>query len=119
MDKDYYTRGEKEYLLKVARTSLEKFFQSGERFEPQTVNQRLWEKWESFVSLYKDNELKGRSSVASLPESLILSIRDNVISAMKDAGLSSLGESGLSDIIIEISILTEKGGTVDFKEGSI
>lgn len=119
MDVNYYTRGEKEYLLKIARETLKKHFYDGEKLEPQTVNQKLWEKQGVFVSLYKGKELKGCIGFTEPAESVILAVRDNVLSAIRDSRFSPVMAEELEDIKIEISILTdpEKVNYEDIKTG--
>lgn len=112
---NYYTRGEKEFLLKIARTTLEKHLLANERFEPQTVNQKLWEKRGVFVTLNKKGQLRGCIGFIEPVESLMLGVRDNVLSAARDPRFSPVTESELHDIEIEISILTEPQ-KVDFEE---
>ncbi len=119
MEQDYYTRGEKEFLLKIARAALEKFLVSGERFEPQTVNQKLWEKRGCFVTLWRKGELRGCIGLIEPVESLILAVRDNVLSAARDPRFLPVDESELDKLEIEISILTEPEKTTiaELKEG--
>ncbi len=107
MQNDYYTRGEKEFLLKIARATLEKYLTEKEKFEPQTLNQKLWEKRGVFVSLHKNGALRGCIGCLEPIESLILAVRDNAISAVNDPRFSPLTADELKDIVIEISILTE------------
>jgi len=106
MDSGYYTTGEKEFLLKIARQSLEKFLLTGEKFEPQTVNRKLWEKRGVFVTLNKDRQ--PRSSIGNIEpiEALILAIRNNVVAAASEAKFSHLEINDLDFIEIEISILS-------------
>ena len=107
MDNEYYTTGEREFLLKIARKSLEEYLLSGDTFEPQTVNRKMWEKFGVFVSIYKDGQVNGCIGSLQPTESLILSIRDNVIKAAKDTRSEALNFSDLANIKIEISILSE------------
>jgi AMMECR1 domain-containing protein len=117
MEKNYLTHGEKEFLLKLARTTLEKFLQSEEKYEPQTVNQKLWEKHGVFVSLYKGKELLGRAGLNSSDESILIAVRDSSLGAMRDAKLSSVDVGELGDIDIRITIVDDKE-EVEFIESS-
>ncbi|MFA6918557.1 MAG: AmmeMemoRadiSam system protein A [Patescibacteria group bacterium] len=107
MTEDYFTRGEKEFLLKIARTTLEKFVTEGERCEPQTVNSKLWEKMGVFVTLTKNGDLRGCIGYTEPIEPLMLAVRDNTISAAKDSRFDPIERGELGDINIEISILSE------------
>lgn len=118
MDSDYYTSGEKEFLLKVARQTLERFLGTGEKFEPQTVNRKLWESRGVFITLSHDDRLLGCMGNVEPIESLILAIRDNVIMAI--TGDSRFELAGAFDRVeIEISILSElkKNNVKNIKTG--
>ncbi len=106
MSEDYYTRGEKEFLLKIARTTLKKKLLRGGKFEPQTVNQKLWKKRGVFVSLSTNRQLRGCIGYLEPVESLILGVRDNALAAARDPRFLPLRTSELEETIIEISILT-------------
>lgn len=106
MEQNYYTRGEKEFLLKIARTALAKYLINSEKFEPQTVNQKLWEKRGVFATLHKKGQLRGCLGCLEPVESLILGVRDNVLLAAKDPRFLPVELSELNEIKIEISILT-------------
>jgi AmmeMemoRadiSam system protein A len=107
MDTDYYTTGEREFLLKIARKSLSENLLGGDKFEPQTVNRKMWEKHGVFVSIIRDGEASGCIGSLRPSESLILSVRDNVIKASVDSRSEPLSFGDLEDIEIEISILSE------------
>ncbi len=107
MTEDYFTRGEKEFLLKIARTALEKIVSAGEKYEPQTVNQKLWEKYGVFVTLTRNGNLRGCVGYTEPIEPLILAIRDNTISATRDSRFEPIERGELEEIKIEISILGE------------
>jgi AmmeMemoRadiSam system protein A len=112
---DIYTRGEKEFLLKIARITLEKYLRDGERFQPHTINQKLWEKRGVFVTLKKLGQLRGCIGYLEPTEAIILAVRDNVISAARDPRFLPLEFSELPEMEIEISILTNPE-QVDFKK---
>lgn len=103
---EIYTRGEKEFLLKIARTTLEKQLLLGEKFEPQTVNQKLWKKQGVFVTLYKNDELRGCIGNLEPVESLMLAVRNNALLAARDSRFLPLAAEELGEIAIQISILT-------------
>lgn len=106
MDQNYYTKGEQEFLSKIARTSLEYQLRRGEKFEPQTVNQKLWEKRGCFVTLRRQGELRGCIGLIEPVESLLLAIRDNAVAAARDPRFAPVEEFELDDLEIEISVLT-------------
>ena len=94
-------------MLKIARASLEKSLRDDERFEPQTVNQKLWEKYGCFVTLWKKKQLRGCIGMIEPVEALILAVRDNALAAARDPRFSPVEEAELKDLAIEVSILTE------------
>lgn len=107
MDIDYYTTGEKEFLLKIARKSIESYLLRGDKFEPQTVNRKMWEKYGVFVSISLDGDIKGCVGSLEPTESLILSVRDGAIKAATDSRSNTLEFRDLEDIKIEVYILSE------------
>ncbi len=109
------TNGEQEYLLKIARATLEKHLINGEILEPQTTNQHLWQKLGVFVTLTNKGELRGCIGYLEPVEPLILAVRDNALAAASDPRFLPLRSSELQNIIIEISILTEPE-KVEFKD---
>ncbi len=102
MDENYYTRGEKEFLLKVAREVLEKYLRAGEKLEPHTINQKLWEKHGAFVSLHKDKELRGCIGIIEPVEPLILAVRDNVLAAAHDPRFEPVKMNKIAVILPEL-----------------
>ncbi len=119
MDNSYYTRGEKEFLLKIARQTLEKYLRDGEKCEPQTINQKLWEKRGVFVTLRKGGNLRGCIGFIEPVESLILAVSDNAVSAARDPRFLPVEAEELPKLEIEISILTlpEKVNFAELKKG--
>ena len=114
------TNGEKEYLLKIARATLEKKLRDGEILEPQIGNQRLWQKRGAFVTLKKAGQLRGCIGYIEPIEPLILAVRDNAISAAaNDPRFLPVTAAELEKIKIEISVLTvpEKAEFKDIKKG--
>lgn len=107
IDQDYYTAGEKEFLLKIAMKSLEKFLLSGEKFEPQTINKKLWEKRGVFVTINSRNKLHGCMGNIEPVEPLILAVRNNVLLAANDPRFESLKAIDFKSVEIEISVLSE------------
>lgn len=112
---EYLTRGEKEFLLKIARTALETMLLQGEKLEPQTVNQKLWEKRGVFVTLRKGKELRGCVGCIEPMESVLLAVRDSALAAIRDPRFDPVEASELPKIKIEVSILT-RPQKVEFEE---
>lgn len=112
---EYYTRGEKEYLLKIARQTLEKFVMEREKLEPQTVNQKMWEKRGVFITLRKGKQLRGCVGVIEPLDSVLLAVRDNTIAASRDTRFLPVLPEELQNINIEISILS-KPEVIKFSE---
>lgn len=114
-----YTHGEKEFLLKFARQTLEKYLRDGEINETRTANQKLWAKKGVFVTLSAKGRLRGCIGILEPVEFLIVAIRDNVLSAARDSRFEPVNLDELSDIKIEISVLSEpiKTDMADIKAG--
>ena len=107
MNNGYYTAGEKEFLLKIARKSLEKFLLEGEKFEPQTINRKLWEKRGVFVAVNQSRKPQKYIGNIKPVKPLILAVRDNTLSAASDIRSDFLKTTGISRLEIEILILSE------------
>jgi len=101
------TYGEKEFLLKIARATLEKYLAKSEKLEPQSTNAKLWQQAGVFVTLTKKGKLRGCIGYLEPVESMLLAVRDNAISASRDPRFLPLEFNELKDIKIGISVLTE------------
>ena len=100
----------KEYLLKIARRAMQKYFQDEGVFqvEEDELPQSLKEKRGTFVSLWKNNELRGCIGNLESEKSIYQSVIDNCLaSALLDSRFTALKSNELNDIKIEISILSE------------
>jgi len=102
---NYYTTGEREFLLKIARLSLERFLFAEEKYEPQTINKKLWEKRGVNVILSRGSQIIGDAGNVEPVESLILAIRDNALLAVNNPKYDRLEAGEVDNIKIEISIL--------------
>lgn len=107
MEDEYYTSGEKEFLLKIAQKSLSSFLLSTEKFEPQTINKKLWEKRGVFVTLTVNGKLRGCMGNLEPMEALILSVRNNVILAATDPRFDPLKINELKSVEMEIAVLSD------------
>jgi len=100
----------KEYLLKIARRAIQKYFQDEGIFqvEENELFQSLKEKKGTFVTLWKNNELRGCIGNLESEKPIYQSVIDNCLaSALLDPRFTTLKSNELDDIKIEISILSE------------
>jgi len=101
---------DKEYLLKIARRAMQKYFQDEGVFqvEKDELPQSLKEKKGTFVTLWKNNELRGCIGNLESEKPIYQSVIDNCLaSALLDSRFTALKGDELNDIKIEISILSE------------
>ena len=101
---------DKEYLLKIARRAIQKYFQDEGIFqvEENELFQSLKEKKGTFVTLWKNNELRGCIGNLESEKPIYQSVIDNCLaSALLDPRFTTLKSNELDDIKIEISILSE------------
>jgi len=100
----------KEYLLRIARRAIEKYFQDEGVFqiEEDELPESLKEKKGVFVTLWKDNKLRGCIGNLESQKPIYQSVIDNSLaSALLDSRFTALKKDELNDIKIEISILSE------------
>ncbi len=115
-----FTKEEKKFLLQTARRTLEEYFKTGKELKFKIDNEKFLEKRGVFVTLYKNDQLRGCIGYIEPVEKLITAVINNAISAaVHDERFSSVTENELSDLEIEISVLTvpEKVSLEDIKEG--
>lgn len=108
---------DKQYLLKLARRTLQKYFKDEEilQIENDDVPQTLKEKRGIFVTLWKDNKLRGCIGDLRSEKPIYQSVIDNCLaSAFLDPRFTALKRDELDDIKIEISILSELKKIPDF-----
>ena len=101
---------DKKYLLKIARRAIQKYFQDEGVFqvEKDELPQFLKEKKGTFVTLWKNNELRGCIGNLESEKPIYQSVIDNCLaSALLDPRFTALKSDELNDIKIEISILSE------------
>ena len=101
---------DKEYLLKIARRAMQRYFQDEGVFqvEKDELPQSLKEKKGTFVTLWKNNELRGCIGDLESEKPIYQSVIDNCLaSALLDSRFTALKGDELNDIKIEISILSE------------
>ena len=100
----------KEYLLKIAKRAIQKYFQDEGVFqvEKDELPQSLKEEKGTFVTLWKNNELRGCIGDLESEKPIYQSVIDNCLaSALLDSRFTALKGDELNDIKIEISILSE------------
>jgi AmmeMemoRadiSam system protein A len=102
----------KQFLLQLARETLEHHFHTGSKMqipEPKTLAKELTTKQSSFVTLHKkDGSLRGCVGHTEAIQPLYLGVIDNVLAAgFGDRRFVVLGHNELPEIYIEISVLSE------------
>ena len=96
----------KKLLLDIARKSIISKL-NNEKFELKNIPSSLKEKRGVFVTLEKNNELRGCIGYIQPIKSIIDSVKENAVNAaFKDTRFPPLTEDELNDIKIEISILS-------------
>jgi len=102
-----YTIEEKKELLKLARTTIEKYLEDGSKEYPPTENSKFREKRGVFVTLHKKGDLRGCIGYPLPTKPLIEAVVDNAISsATEDFRFHPVAPDDLKEVDIEISILT-------------
>jgi len=108
---------DKRYLLKLTRRAIQKYFQDESilQIDEDDLPQTLKEKKGVFVSLWKNQELRGCIGNLEGKKPIYQSVIDNSLaSALLDPRFRTLKEDELNDIKIEISILSELEKLPDF-----
>ncbi|MBU4406807.1 MAG: AmmeMemoRadiSam system protein B [Candidatus Altiarchaeota archaeon] len=104
---DLLTPEEQQYLLSLARDTIEEYVRNNKTLEPSTDNPRLKEKRSAFVTLEKDGQLRGCIGHIQAVQELYLDVRDNAISAaVHDTRFPAVTAEELESIKIEVSVLT-------------
>lgn len=95
-------------LLYLARATLESWFKDREVDIPEDVKKKYSEKGACFVTLTKNNELRGCIGSLIAVRSLYEDVIDNAVNAaFHDPRFPELGEEELDDIKVEISVLSK------------
>lgn len=98
---------EQKTLLKIARKTLEKYVRNKVIPDYDIVDNRLKEKSGLFVTLKKNNELRGCIGILTPEKSIIDALIEMTISAAtRDFRFPKVRPDELSDITIEVSILS-------------
>jgi MEMO1 family protein len=111
-DNEYEVSGdedEQEYLLDLARTTIEAYLDDGTIYQPEVPeSESLTAITGAFVTLEKDGELRGCIGHTVAQEPLYLAVRDNAIAAATaDARFEAVTVEEFEDIQIEVSILSD------------
>ena len=107
----------KKYLLKLARRAIQKYFEDEGilKIDEDDLPQILKEKRGTFVTLWKNNKLRGCIGNLENEKPIYQSVMDNCLaSALFDTRFTPLKYDELNDIKIEISILSELKKLPDF-----
>lgn len=105
--KEAYTKEEKEFLLKIARKTVENFVREGKVPSFETENPKFSENRGAFVTLHKKGRLSGCIGYIEPIKPLLNTVIENAVNACsKDYRFPKVSENELEDIDIEISILS-------------
>ena len=101
------TLKEGEFLVRLARRSIEYFMVTGKRLHENVDNEKLLQPRGVFVTLKKDNELRGCIGYPLPKLALWQSVVDSAVNAaVRDPRFKPLTSAELNDVTIEISVLT-------------
>ncbi|MCK4805790.1 MAG: AmmeMemoRadiSam system protein A [Candidatus Pacebacteria bacterium] len=107
----------KQYLLKLARRAIQKYFQDKGvlQIDEDNLTQVLKEKKGTFVTLWKNDKLRGCIGDLESKKPIYQTVIDNCLaSALLDPRFTALKDDELNDIKIEISILSKLKKLPDF-----
>ncbi len=112
-----YTQDEKKSLLKLARDTIIAQITGQELPDNKSENLKFLEKKGVFVTLHKNNDLRGCIGYPLPMEPLYTAVIDNAISAaIKDPRFGQVSVDEMNEISIEISILTEPREISDYRD---
>ena len=104
----YYSNEEKEYMLSLAKKSVESYVKSGKRINATKIPDKLKERKACFVTLTRNGELRGCIGNLEPVGMLYEGIIDNAITAaMNDGRFEPVSEDELDELAYEVSVLTE------------
>ncbi len=107
VDDRLLSRKDQEFLLKLARDTIESYLKTGKSPTPEDVPSSLRDVQGCFTTLNKDSNLRGCIGHISPQEELYKCVMDNAISAaVDDRRFSPVTIDELDEIDIEISVLT-------------
>jgi MEMO1 family protein len=101
------TKDQKNKLIQIARKALDQYIKEGKKYQPEVKDSKLKEEMGIFVTLHKNNSLRGCIGELIAKGPLYLGARDMAIAAStQDPRFSPVTASELDDIDIEISVLS-------------
>ncbi|MDD4290004.1 MAG: AmmeMemoRadiSam system protein B [Patescibacteria group bacterium] len=105
-----YSQNDKKFLLDLARNTIDYAFKNSDKMMPideNSVPENLKEKRGVFVTLNKDEKLRGCIGYIEPIEKLYKAVQLNALSAaFEDTRFNPLSENELKDVKMEISVLT-------------
>lgn len=107
-EKNEYSSTEREFLLKLARDTIQYAFENNGTLMPvENIPEKLKEKRGVFVTLHKKDRLRGCIGYIQPVEQLYLAVQRNALAAaFEDNRFNPLEEAELNNCEIEISVLT-------------
>ncbi len=107
LDEDVIGVEQQNYLLEIARKTIETYIKDREVLDVEARFEELKERKGTFVTLEKKGDLRGCIGNILPDKEIYLSVRDNAINAaFRDPRFRPVGMDELDDIEIEVSILT-------------
>lgn len=105
--KDFLSPAEQQFLLKLARDTIEGFLKTGKRTRPKSVPKKLSEKRGAFVTLKVNGQLRGCIGYPLPHKSLADTVVETALAAAtQDYRFPPLEAEELGRLTIEISVLT-------------
>ena len=107
-EKSKLTKKEKDFLLSLARKTLEEYYKTGKKIKINgTLTENLLNVQGCFVTLIKHGALRGCIGHITPNEELYKCVIDNAINAaINDMRFDPVEEEELEDIVIDISVLS-------------
>ena len=107
-EKFEYSKEDRQYLLKLARDTIKYAFENDGQLMPiNNIDDKFKEKRGIFVTLHKDEKLRGCIGYIEAVEEIYKAIQNNALAAaFNDPRFNPLEEKELKNCEIEISILT-------------
>ncbi len=105
---DYMNKVLRQFLLKLARQTLEHYFSTGKVIEVDVTDKELLEKRGTFVTLHKNGELRGCIGHIEPVQEIYKDVIENALAAaFEDNRFLPLKKEEMGNIEIEISVLTQ------------
>ena len=102
-----FTTEEKDFLIKLAKDSVDTFIRTGKVVSINDVPENLKAQLACFVTIYRKGELRGCIGTIEPYDMLYKSVIENAISsATRDMRFDSVKEDELKNLTYEVSVLT-------------